>query len=62
LEEIIRDTKTMTPYQLMSAYKNNIENIDGGDGDWNISLFINNTFLFLKYLGGKLITLKLGLK
>ncbi len=62
VEEVYRQAQNMSPYQLINAYKNNVENVDGGDGDFTITMLINRTLMFIKYLCGNLETFKVGLR
>ena len=62
VEEVYRQAQSMSPYQLINAYKSNVENVDGGDGDFTITMLINRTLMFIKYLGGNLETFKVGLR
>ena len=43
VEEVYRQAQSMSPYQLISASKNNVEKVDGGDGDYTITMLINRT-------------------
>ena len=55
MEEIRDKASELTPMELIKQYKHKVENVDGGDGDWCITMFINNSFVFIKYLNDKLV-------
>ena len=55
MEEIKLRASELTPRELIKQYKHQVENVDGGDGDWCITMLINNSLVFIKYLNNTLI-------